>query len=113
MRCSRWSRCGPTGPRSETSVGECGALLGGHRRDLVDLVGAEPGHLTEPTGEDDRRIAVFATAPAEVEQRIDRALELERRRAPIGVALSDLTQPTRAHLHMRDLVGQHPVLTEA
>ena len=83
MRCSTSSRCGPRGPRSETSVGECGALLGGHRRDLVDLVGAEPGHFPEPTGEDDRGIAVFATAPAEVEQRIDRALELERRRTPI------------------------------
>ena len=35
------------------------------------------------------------------------------RRTPLLVALGDLAQPSRAHLHVGHLVGQHPVLAEA
>ena len=55
---------------------------------------------------------VVAAAAAEVEQAVDRALELERPRLAVLVVLGELAQPGAAHLHVGHLVGQHPVLAE-
>ena len=55
------------------------------------------------------RLAAQAT---EVEQPVDGALELEGPGLTVLVVLGDLAQPVRAHLHVGDLVGEHPVLAE-
>src|SRR3954469_17216983 len=59
----------------------------GHRRDLVDLVGGEAGHLAELSGQADGGVVAFTAGAAEVEQAVDGALELEGVLAPLGVAL--------------------------
>ena len=55
---------------------------------------------------------VLAAEPAEAEQLVDGALELERLALALFVVLGDGAQPVGAHLHVGDLVGEHPVLAE-
>jgi hypothetical protein len=89
-----------------------GSLLLGHCRDLIDLLGGEPGHLAELAGEPDRGLAGLAPRAPEVEQAVDGALELECLLLAVLVVLGDLAEPGAAHLHVGDLVGEHPVLAE-
>ena len=58
-------------------------------------------------------LVVFAPEAPEAEQLVDDPLELEGPVAPLGVVLGEAAQPVGAHLHVGDLVGQHPVLAEA
>src|SRR5436190_3553044 len=81
-----------------------------HLGELVDLVVAEAGHLAELARELDRVLVGLAAEPAQAEQLVDRALELERLLPPLGIVLGQPAQPVGAHLHVRDLVGEHPVL---
>src|SRR5262249_462424 len=52
----------------------------------------------------------LAPEPAQAEELVDRALELERELAPLGIVLREPAQPVGAHLHVRHLVGEHPIL---
>ena len=83
-----------------------------HLGDHVDLVIGESREFTEPAGETDRALVALAACAAEAEQLVDDLLELERLGAPFRIILGDLAQPVRAHLHVGDLVGEHPVLAE-
>ena len=86
--------------------------LAGERGEGVVLLVGEAGELAEAAGELDRVLVVLAAEPTEVEDRVDRALELERTLAALRVLLGEAAQPVRAHLHVGDLVGEHPVLAE-
>ena len=60
----------------------------------------------------DGRLAALAAQAAEVEQPVDGALELQCPGLAFFVVLGQFAQPGAAHLHVGDLVGEHPVLTE-
>ena len=72
----------------------------------------KPARRAEVAGELDRVLLVLAAEATEVEDRVDRALELERPLAALGVLVGEAAQPVGAHLHVGDLVGEHPVLAE-
>src|SRR5437868_6422763 len=65
---------------------------------LVHLFGVEPGQLPEPTGQLHRAVVVLAAEPAEREQLVDDALELERTLAAVLVLLGQAPEPVAAHL---------------
>ena len=66
----------------------------------------------EASRELDRVLVGLAAESTEAEQLVDGALEVERPLAPLGVILGETTQPVGAHLHVGDLVGEHPVFAE-
>ena len=88
------------------------AGLVGELGDLVDLLVGEAGQLAEAAGQLDRAVVLLAPDAADGEQLVDHALELERPGPPLGIVGGDAAQPVRAHLHVGDLVGEHPVLAE-
>ena len=78
----------------------------------VVLVFAEAGEPTEVARELNRVLVVFTAEASEVEDRVHRALELERAFASLGILLGQAAQPVGAHLHVRHFVGEHPVFAE-
>src|SRR5437667_6518540 len=118
---SYWTSVNCSGVTSTRATLGSGLLGGGrcfrlrlgldcHLGEIVDLVVAEAGHLAELARELDRVLVGLAPEPTQAEQLVDRALELERLFSPLRVVLGQPAQPVRAHLHVRDLVGEHPVL---
>ena len=89
-----------------------GVGLGGDVDELADLVVGEAGQAAEVAGQVDRVLLLLAAEAAEAEQLVDRLLEVERLLLALGIVDGDAPQPVRAHLHVGDLVGQHPVLAE-
>ncbi len=86
--------------------------LAGDLGEVVHLLVGEAGQLAEAAGEADGAVVVLAAEPAEREQLVDDALELEGPLAALRVVVGEPAQPVGAHLHVGDLVGQHPVLAE-
>src|SRR5207237_5610065 len=82
------------------------------RGERVGFLVGEAGERAEAARELDRVLVVLAAEAAEVEDRVDGALELERALASGGIGLGEAPEPIRAHLHVRDFVGEHPVLAE-
>ena len=89
-----------------------GVRLGRSVDELGDLVFGESGQAAELASEVNRVLLFLAAEAAEAEQLVDRPLEVERLLAPLGVRVGEAPQPVRAHLHVGDLVGEHPVLAE-
>jgi len=56
-----------------------------HLGEVVDLLVAESGHLAELARQLDRVLVGLAPEPAQAEQLVDGALELERLFPPLGV----------------------------
>ena len=86
--------------------------LGGHVDQVGDLVVGEAGQRAELAGQVDRVVLALAAEAAEAEQLVDGALEVERLLLALLVLRGEAAQPVGAHLHVGDLVGQHPVLAE-
>src|SRR2546423_1240225 len=80
--------------------------------DLVELVVGKPGQTAEVAREAEEALVVLAPLPTEAEQLVDRALELEGLLAALLVVDGEAPQPVGAHLHVGDLIGQHPVLAQ-
>ena len=57
-------------------------------------------------------LLVLTAEAAEAEQLVHRVLELQGVLLPVLVVHGQAPEPVRAHLHVGDLVGQHPVLAE-
>src|SRR3954469_22422407 len=86
--------------------------LGGRVDEIDDLLVGEAGERAERAGEVDRVLVLLAAEAAEAEQLVDGALEVERRLLRLGVLRREAAQPVGSHLHVGDLVGEHPVLAE-
>src|SRR5205085_12544560 len=71
-----------------------------------------PGQTAEVAREAEEALVVLAPLPTEAEQLVDRALELEGLLAALLVVDGEAPQPVGAHLHVGDLIGQHPVLAQ-
>ena len=78
----------------------------------MDLLVVEAGQLAEVAGEMHRVLVALAPEAAVAEELVDRLLEVERTLLSLGIFRRDLAQPVRPHLHVGDLVGEHPVLAE-
>ena len=79
---------------------------------LGDLVVGEAGEPAEVARQMHGVLVALAAEPAEAEQLVDGLLEVERLFLSLRVLGREAPQPVAAHLHVRDLVGQHPVLGE-
>ena len=88
------------------------ARLSGDVGQGVHLVVLEARELPEAAGQAHGAVLLLAAEATEAEQLVDHALELEGPLLARLVVRGELAEPVGAHLHVGDLVGEHPVLAE-
>jgi hypothetical protein len=93
-------------------VNRPGWISTGDLDQLGDLVVGEAGQPAEVAGQVDGAVLLLAAEAAEAEDLVDRLLEVEGVLQALLVVGGEPAQPVGAHLHVGDLVGQHPVLAE-